>query len=165
MCPENRRNGGWPGSICLMVDKPKISQRYRSLRVHSPSMAGTSGRIIARLTRPLHFRRPTSLEADDTLMRPVQVKVNDKMQKNYVYWRTKTMGRYFRPGFKPDLTPKQMLELGVFGGKYMTDCRREFPASWFKKANLSSDRDRASLNYFGVNASQPLETWRKKGWI
>jgi hypothetical protein len=59
---------------------------------------------------------------------------------------------------------KQMLEW-AFGGKYMTDCQREFPASWFKKAKLSRDRHRVSLNYFGVQASQPLEIWRKKGWI
>jgi hypothetical protein len=51
------------------------------------------------------------------------------MQKGYVYWRTKPIGRDFRPVFNPDLTPKQMLTLGLFGGKYMTDCRREFPAS------------------------------------
>jgi hypothetical protein len=75
------------------------------------------------------------------------------------------MGRDSRPGFKPELTPKQMLELGVFGGKYMTDCRREFPASWFKKAKLCAERHEPSLNYFGVNASQPLSVWRKKGWI
>lgn len=98
-------------------------------------------------------------------MKPVQVKVNDKMQKGYVYWRTKPMGKNFRPGFKPELTPKQMLELGVFGGKYMTDCRREFPASWFKRARLSRDRSKASLNYFGVAASQPLSVWQEKGWI
>jgi hypothetical protein len=98
-------------------------------------------------------------------MKPVRVKVNDKMQKSYVYWRTKRMGRDFRLGFNPELTPKQMLALGVFGGKYMTDCRREFPATWFKHAKLSKNGHRASLNYFGVNASQPLEVWRKKGWI
>jgi hypothetical protein len=98
-------------------------------------------------------------------MSPVRVKVNDKMQKGYVYFRTKPMGRAFRPGFTPELTPKQMLELGVFGGKYMTDCRKEFPASWFRRAKLSPNRQRASLNYFGVNASQPLSEWRRKGWI
>jgi len=70
-------------------------------------------------------------------MKPVRVKVNDKMQKDYVYFRTKPMGRAFRPGFTPELTPKQMLELGVFGGKYMTDCREEFPASWFAHPLLS----------------------------
>src|SRR6476659_4006126 len=98
-------------------------------------------------------------------MKPARVKVNDKMQKNYVYWRTKPMGRAFRPGFKPQLTPKQMLQLGVFGGKYMNDCRKEFPASWFKKAKLSTRQHDPALNYFGVNASQPLSVWEKKGWI
>src|SRR6187549_2671565 len=98
-------------------------------------------------------------------MKPIRVLVNDKMQKNYVYWRTKPMGRGFRPGFSPELTPKQMLRLGVFGGKYMNDCRKEFPASWFKNAKLSPERARPNLNYFGVAASQPLSVWRKKGWI
>ena len=98
-------------------------------------------------------------------MRLVRVKVNDKMQKNYVYWRTKPVGREFRPGFKPELTPKQMLKLGVFGGKYMNDCKKEFPASWFNEAKLSPRRHEASLNYFGVNASQPLSVWQEKGWI
>ena len=45
------------------------------------------------------------------------------------------------------MTPKEMLHLGVFGGKYMTDCQKEFPANWFKRAKLSPDRARASLNY------------------
>jgi hypothetical protein len=98
-------------------------------------------------------------------MKPKRVRVNDKMQKGYVYWRTKPMGKEFRAGFAPELTPPQMLALGVFGGKYMTDCRKEFPAGWFKHAKLSTDRHRAALNYFRVNASQPLEVWRQKGWI
>jgi hypothetical protein len=58
-----------------------------------------------------------------------------------------------------------MLELGVFGGKYMTDCREEFPKSWFKKAKLSPDKKDPKLNYFKVNASKSLAYWRKKGWI
>jgi hypothetical protein len=58
-----------------------------------------------------------------------------------------------------------MLELGVFGGKYMTDCRQEFPASWFKKAKLSPGCRDSKLNYFGVSASQPLSIWKEKGWI
>ena len=98
-------------------------------------------------------------------MKPVRVLVNDRMQRGYVYWKTKPRGKEFRPGFAPELTPRQMLALGVFGGKYMTDCRKEFPASWFTRARLSADRSRASLNYFGVSASQPLEVWEKKGWI
>lgn len=91
--------------------------------------------------------------------------VNDKMQKNYVYHLTEEMGKNFDPEFKPELTPKEMLELGVFGGKYMTDCKNEFPSDWFEKAKLSPDKRNPKLNYFGVNASQPLSVWRKKGWI
>ncbi len=97
--------------------------------------------------------------------RPKKVVVNDLMQKNYVYYLTEPEGQNFHPEFKPELTPKQMLELGVFGGKYMTDCRDEFPADWFTNAKLCHERHDPKLNYFGVNASQPLSYWRKKGWI
>jgi hypothetical protein len=94
-----------------------------------------------------------------------KVVVNDMMQKNYVYYLTEPIGKNFDPEFKPELTPKQMLELGVFGGKYMTDCKKEFPKSWFKKAKLCHEKHDASLNYFKVNASLPLHVWIKKGWI
>ena len=87
------------------------------------------------------------------------------MQQGYVYYLTEPRGRHFAPEFKPDLTPKQMLQLGVFGGKYMTDCRNEFPASWFTRARLCEDFHNPRLNFFGVNASQSLGTWRRKGWI
>ena len=63
------------------------------------------------------------------------------------------------------VAPAEMLKLGVFGGKYLTDCRDEFPASWFKSAKLSTERSNPSLNFFGVHASQPLSVWRDKGWI
>jgi hypothetical protein len=94
-----------------------------------------------------------------------KVVVDDLMQTGYVYRCTEPVGRNFAPGFAPELTPQEMLALGVFGGKYMTDCRAEFPKSWFRRAKLAvGDRD-ASLNYFGVNASQPLSEWRRKGWV
>ncbi len=70
----------------------------------------------------------------------------------------------FDPAFTPDLTPKQMLALGVFGGAYLTDSQEEFPKDWFTHAKLSDTKD-PTLNYFGVNASQPLSVWQKKGWI
>jgi len=98
-------------------------------------------------------------------MRPIRVVVNDNMQRGYVYFRTEPVGRNFDEGFEPELTPKEMLQLGVFGGKYMTDCRDEFPSSWFARARLSPARHDPRLNYFGVSASQPLAVWRKKGWI
>ncbi len=94
-----------------------------------------------------------------------RVVVNDKMQKGYVYYITEPEGRNFDPEFKPELSPKEMLALGVFGGKYMTDCKNEFPKSWFSKAKLCPEMHDPKINLFGVNASQPLSVWRKKGWI
>ena len=93
------------------------------------------------------------------------VRVNDKMQRGYRYVLTAPIGRNFDPEFRPELTPKEMLALGVFCGKYMTDCGKEFPASWFAHARLSPSGRDCSLNYFGVDASQPLSVWRDKGWI
>ena len=87
------------------------------------------------------------------------------MQQGYRYALVAPAGGDFHPDFRPDLTPAEMLALGVFGGKYMTDCRDEFPASWFAAATLSPERRDPSLNWFGVDASQPLSVWRAKGWI
>ena len=95
----------------------------------------------------------------------VKVVVNDLMQQGYVYYLTEPVGKNFHVDFRPELTPAQMLKLGVFGGKYMTDCRKEFPDKWFKGAKLCHERHDPALNYFGVNASQPLSVWREKGWI
>lgn len=95
----------------------------------------------------------------------VRVAVNDKMQRGYVYFRHHPVGRNFADDFRPELTPKEMLALGVFGGKYMTDCGAEFPKSWFRHAKLSAGRRDARLNCFGVNASLSLAEWRRHGWI
>lgn len=94
-----------------------------------------------------------------------EVVVNDKMQKGYRYTRSEPMGENFDPRFTPDLSPKEMLALGVFGGKYMTDCRDEFPVDWFTDAKLSPGGHDASINYFQVRASQSLAEWLRKGWI
>jgi len=99
------------------------------------------------------------------LKRVKTVIVNDRMQKNYRYQLTKPPGRKFHPDFKPELTPKEMLRLGIFGGVYMRDCKNEFPKSWFKNAKLAADKRDPNLNFFGKNASQPLSVWREKGWI
>jgi len=91
--------------------------------------------------------------------------VQDKMQSNYRYELIEPMGGNFHSDFKPELTPKEMLELGIFGGKYMTDCQNEFPKCWFEHAKLCSTHHNPKLNFFGVNASQPLSIWQIKGWI
>jgi hypothetical protein len=98
-------------------------------------------------------------------MKPKTVVVRDKMQRGYTYRRTEPAGRNFDEGFEPQLSPADLLALGVFGGKYIADCRAEFPASWFKRAKLAKGARDKALNYFGVSASQPLSVWRKNGWI
>ena len=92
------------------------------------------------------------------------IKVDDLMQRGYKYQLTEPAGKNFHRGFRPQVSPMEMLELGVFGGKYMTDCGGEFPKSWFENAKLCHEKHEAKLNFFGVNASQPLSVWRKKGW-
>ena len=93
-----------------------------------------------------------------------KISVNDKMQSGYFYELAVPIGEDFDPLFTPELSPKEMLELGIFGGKYLNDCKNEFPADWFLNAKLSEVKDK-SLNYFSVDASQPLSKWVKKGWI
>ena len=102
-----------------------------------------------------------------------KVVVNNKMQKGYRYILAEPMGKNFAPDFKPDLTPKQLLALGVFGGVYMRDTVKEYPEDWFVKAKFApfeTDATRKKyhdpeLNLFKVNASQPLSVWQKNGWI
>ncbi|MCL4208072.1 hypothetical protein KJZ63_00350 [Patescibacteria group bacterium] len=91
--------------------------------------------------------------------------VNDKMQQNYWYELSEPIGENFDEEFKPELTPKEMLELGVFGGHYLTDCQSEFPKDWFDHAKLSPQKPDSKLNFFHIKASQPLSIWKRNGWI
>ncbi len=93
------------------------------------------------------------------------ITVHDKMQHGYTYQLTAPIGRGFAPEFTPDLSPQQMLKLGVFEGKYLTDCQQEFPKEWFTRAKLSPSGKDPACNFFGVAASQSLTQWRSKGWI
>jgi len=90
--------------------------------------------------------------------------VNDKMQEGYTYELVAPMGEDFDESFSPHFTPKEMLKLGVFEGKYLNDCQNEFPADWFDDAKIS-DKPNEQLNYFGIKSRQPLSVWREKGWI
>ncbi len=95
-----------------------------------------------------------------------KITVRDKIQKGYSYTLSASPGKQFHPDFKPQLTPKEMLELGVFGGLYLNDCMKEFPKRWFTKAKLSTDGMRhKEHNFFEIDASQPLTVWQAKGWI
>ncbi len=95
-----------------------------------------------------------------------KITVTDSFQKNYTYELVARMGKDFDPEFTPDLTPAEMLELGIFDGWYEgVDYQKEFPKSWFIKAKLAKNGPDKKLNLFGVHASQPLSVWQAKGWI
>ena len=66
--------------------------------------------------------------------------------------------------FKPQLSPKKMLELGVFGGAYFGQNIKEYPKSWFEKAKISKNFD-VNLNRFKIAAGLSREHWIEKGWI
>ncbi len=95
----------------------------------------------------------------------MKIIVSDKMQQGYTYLLSQPMGINFAPQFKPFFTPKQMLELGVFEGKYLNDCKNEFPKDWFINAKLSPLKPDINCNYFKIKSRQSLTVWKQKGWI
>lgn len=99
-------------------------------------------------------------------MKPITVHVHTTLQKSYSYERTEPVGKNFADDFKPMLTPKEMLELGVFGGAYFEEVTDEFPKSWWVDVKRSpTGKPQKELNYFGILASQPRSVWQAKGWI
>ena len=66
--------------------------------------------------------------------------------------------------FKPQLKPKKMLELGVFGGAYFGLDIKEYPKSWFINAKISKNFD-VNLNRFKVKSGLSRKEWQEKGWI
>jgi len=98
--------------------------------------------------------------------RPKKVTASDELQTRYSYTLTEPEGERFDPEFTPDLTPREMLEAGVFGGAYFRKIPNDLPKKWFAKAKQSPDGEKhKDLNCFGVHASQPLRVWQEKGWI
>lgn len=95
----------------------------------------------------------------------IKVVVDEEYQTGYSYTRSQPIGEQFQSDFTPDLTPIEMLQLGIFGGDYFNHIPNEFPAAWFENVTLSLGGADAKLNYFHVNASQPLHVWQQKGWI
>jgi len=92
------------------------------------------------------------------------ITVNDSFQTNYEYLISAKIGNHFQVKFNPYFSPKKMLSLGIFEGKYCNDCIQEYPNEWFENAKISQIPD-IHKNYFGVKSRQPLSTWKDKGWI
>jgi hypothetical protein len=97
-------------------------------------------------------------EVGDTIV------AHDLMQASYSYKLQAPMGCDFPSEFEPYFTPKEMLDLGVFEGKYCNDCQSELPKDWFANAKINNISN-PSLNYFGIKSRQPLSLWVEKGWI
>ena len=97
------------------------------------------------------------------------IHVNNIMQSNYSYKLSEPIGSNFDPKFNPELTPRQMLERGVFEGKYCNDQILEFPKEWFltalKNGRLSPERSNPKANFMGVRSRQKLGIWKRNGWI
>ncbi len=90
--------------------------------------------------------------------------VSDRMQSDYSYTLSAEIGDVQSADFHPEFTPQEMMDFGIFEGKYCNDCTDELPQEWFQNAKISTVAD-PSLNYFGVKSRQPLTVWQEKGWI
>lgn len=94
------------------------------------------------------------------------IRVSDKMQRGYEYTLEAGYGKITDPAFNPELSPLEMLRMGVFEGKYLTDCRDEFPKEWYRDGKMTTDDlPHVDLNYFKIKSRQPLREWRRKKWI
>ena len=91
--------------------------------------------------------------------------VNDKMQHGYEYQYDAPMGQNFHPDFQPQLTPKEMLHLGIFEGHYLNDCTDEFPQDWFQDVRLSPNKPDIHQNCFHIKSRMSLIEWQQRGWI
>jgi hypothetical protein len=87
------------------------------------------------------------------------------------------------PEFKPNLSPKQVLQAGAFGGTYFRDISsavtgmhykgkeviKEFPEDWFQGLQVdmlvTSQDYRKSVNKYGVSCGGSLGMWETSGWI
>lgn len=115
------------------------------------------------------------MELDLSQSRPLKafkpgliVSADDTMQAGYQYELQAPVGQNFAEDFDPELSPAQMLQHGVFEGKYLNDCTGELPREWYQdalKADKLSSTPNTEKNYFQIKSRQPLSTWIEKGWI
>lgn len=85
------------------------------------------------------------------------------------------------PEFRPNLTPKEVLQMGSFGGTYFRtiesgvtgqtheDAWKELPADWLEGLDIptqvASQHYSEEVNKYGVKCGGSLEMWEESGWI
>ena len=77
--------------------------------------------------------------------------------------------------FSPNLTPKEVIQLGSFGGIYFHNKEgkididyKEFPSNWFEGLadyEFKSSKYYKKVNFFKIKSGLSQEEWEKRGWI
>ena len=77
--------------------------------------------------------------------------------------------------FNPNLSPKEIIRIGSFGGIYFYDeggridiNYKEFPSDWFDGLEESfylSKKYNRKINFFKIKSGLSQEEWEEKGWI
>ena len=132
--------------------------RFKDKRILSIQTPDDMRRILEEKGNPLSSFR-----------KGVRIHVYNKMVQGRTYVLSEDPGKNFDPDFQPELTPAQMLSMGVFEGKMFNDCLLQFPAEWFiaalNKGKLSPQGANPEVNYFKVKSRQSLQEWQAKGWV
>lgn len=130
----------------------------------------------SRILIPRHFTRDDMQLVLDKLPKKSfqkgdKIKVHNRMEHDGMYILEASPGKGFHPEFDPYYTPKQMLKMGVFEGKYLNDCLTEFPKDWYvtSSGNLletfSPEHPEPTVNYFGIKSRLSLKEWKRNKWV
>jgi hypothetical protein len=146
------------------MEKELIIHKVRKI------LAKNKKRVLKKMTLEDMAKLIKQCEPESKFKVGKKIKVNDRMQKGYEYTLSEPIGKNFDPDFKPELSPKQMLEAGVFEGQYCNDCIFEFPREWFegaiKKKKLKPEYpDPKEINKFEIKSRQSLYIWKQNGWL
>jgi len=165
----------WKKKVVAELARNKTANAAAKGAVGGTEAQATALKAIYRETNAMSFRQAMSSALVGGLCRSESeykvgdvIRVHDRMQKGYSYKLSASIGADFDPGFLPVYSPREMLELGVFEGKYLNDCLFEFPKEWYegalKKRKLSRRPD-VRVNCTQTKSRQPLSTWNQNGWL